>query len=42
MGHDSGSSLVIDNQIIADVSEERFVRIKTLCGIAGAFNRFLS
>lgn len=33
IGHDSGSSLVIDNQIVADVSEERFVRIKHYAGL---------
>ena len=33
IGHDSSSSLIIDNQIIADVSEERFVRIKHYAGL---------
>ena len=33
IGHDSGSSLVIDNQLVADVSEERFVRIKHYAGL---------
>ncbi|KKO18668.1 MAG: carbamoyl transferase [Candidatus Brocadia fulgida] len=33
IGHDSGSSLIIDGQIIADVSEERFVRLKHYAGL---------
>ena len=33
IGHDSSSSLIIDNQIIADVSEERFTRIKHYAGL---------
>jgi carbamoyltransferase len=33
IGHDSSSSLIIDNQIIADVSEERYVRIKHYAGL---------
>lgn len=33
IGHDSSSSLTIDNQIIADVSEERYVRIKHYAGL---------
>lgn len=33
IGHDSGSSLIIDGQIVADVSEERFVRIKHYAGL---------
>src|SRR5574337_263440 len=33
IGHDSGSSLIIDGQIIADVSEERFTRIKHYAGL---------
>lgn len=32
IGHDSGSSLIIDGQIVADVSEERFIRIKHYAG----------
>lgn len=28
IGHDSGSALVVDGRVVADVSEERFVRIK--------------
>ena len=33
IGHDSGSSLIIDGQIVADVSEERLVRIKHYAGL---------
>lgn len=33
IGHDSGSSLIIDGQIVADVSEERFVRLKHYAGL---------
>ncbi|MGA7627341.1 MAG: carbamoyltransferase C-terminal domain-containing protein [Methanoregula sp.] len=33
IGHDSGASLLIDGKIIADVSEERFVRIKHYAGL---------
>lgn len=33
IGHDSGASLIIDGKIIADVSEERFVRIKHYAGL---------
>ena len=33
IGHDSGSSLIIDKQIVADVSEERFTRIKHYAGL---------
>ncbi len=32
-GHDSGASLIIDGKIIADVAEERFVRIKHFSGL---------
>lgn len=32
-GHDSCAALVIDGSIIADVAEERFVRIKHYCGL---------
>ena len=33
IGHYSGASLVIDGKIIADVAEERFVRIKHYTGL---------
>lgn len=33
IGHDSSSSLIIDGQIVADVSEERFTRIKHYAGL---------
>jgi carbamoyltransferase len=33
IGHDSGASLIIDGKIIADVAEERFVRIKHFAGL---------
>ena len=33
IGHDSGGSLIIDGQIVADVSEERFTRIKHYAGL---------
>jgi carbamoyltransferase len=33
IGHDSGSSLLVDGQIVADVSEERFIRIKHYAGL---------
>src|SRR3990167_4828681 len=33
IGQDRSSSLIIDNQIIADVSEERFTRIKHYAGL---------
>lgn len=33
IGHDSGASLVMNGKIIADVAEERFVRVKHYCGM---------
>ena len=33
IGHDSSAALVRDGRIVADVSEERFVRIKHYCGL---------
>ncbi len=32
-GHDSDSSLIIDKKIVANVSEERFTRIKHYAGL---------
>ena len=33
IGHDSGAALIIDGEVVADVSEERFVRIKHYAGL---------
>ncbi len=33
IGHDSSAALVVDGRIVADVAEERFVRIKHYCGL---------
>lgn len=33
LGHDSCAALIVDGKIIADVQEERFVRIKHYCGL---------
>lgn len=33
IGHDSSSALIIDGKIVADVAEERFVRIKHYAGL---------
>lgn len=33
IGHDSGASLVVDDQIVADAAEERFTRIKHYSGL---------
>lgn len=33
IGHDSSAALIVDGRIVADVAEERFVRIKHYCGL---------
>jgi carbamoyltransferase len=33
IGHDSGAALVHDGKIVADVAEERFLRVKHYCGL---------
>ena len=33
IGHDSSAALIVDGRIIADVAEERFVRIKHYAGL---------
>ncbi len=35
VGHDSSAALVRDGRVVADVAEERFVRIKHYCGLPG-------
>src|SRR5262245_12303718 len=33
LGHDSSAALIVDGKVVADVAEERFVRIKHYCDV---------